>query len=57
MSDVVSKWGKIYPDKFKPENEIFTTIKRGNRLFISTGCGAPQYLINALVKFIESNPA
>jgi acyl-CoA hydrolase/RimJ/RimL family protein N-acetyltransferase len=56
MSKIVSKWEKIYPKKFRPQDEIFTTIKRGNRLFISTGCGAPQYLINALVKFVESNP-
>jgi acyl-CoA hydrolase/GNAT superfamily N-acetyltransferase len=48
---------KAYPDKFAPENRIFKNIRRGDRLFISTGCGEPQYLVQALVNYIESHPA
>ena len=45
-----------YPDKFPKENEIFSHIRRGDKLFIGTGCGAPQYLIKALTEYIEKNP-
>ncbi len=47
---------KIYPEKFAPEEEIFSRIHRGDRIFISTACGEPQYLVNALIRFVESNP-
>lgn len=45
-----------YPEKFAPENKIFEYINRGDRIFISTGCGEPQYLVNALVQFVNSHP-
>jgi len=45
-----------YPKKFAPEEEIFSHIHRGGRLFIGTGCGQPQYLIRALMKYVESHP-
>jgi acyl-CoA hydrolase/RimJ/RimL family protein N-acetyltransferase len=45
-----------YPEKFAPENEIFSRIRRGNHIFIGTACGEPQYLVNALVEFVESYP-
>jgi acyl-CoA hydrolase/GNAT superfamily N-acetyltransferase len=47
---------KIYPEKFAPEEEIFGHIHRGDRIFISTACGEPQYLVQALIRFVESNP-
>ncbi len=47
---------RIYPDKFVSEEEIFTGIHRGDRIFISTACGEPQYLVRALIQFVESNP-
>lgn len=31
-----------YQNKFAPENEIFSHIHRGDRIFISTACGEPQ---------------
>ena len=49
-------WKKKYPEKFVSEENIFKNIHRGDRLFISTGCGEPQYLVNALMKYVESNP-
>ena len=45
-----------YPEKFIPEDEIFGCIHRGDRLFVGTGCGEPQHLVRALVKYVESNP-
>jgi acyl-CoA hydrolase/GNAT superfamily N-acetyltransferase len=47
---------KFYPDKFASENQIFSHIQRGNRIFIGTGCGRPQYLLRTLIQFIESHP-
>ena len=47
---------KTYPDKFITEERIFRSIRRGDTIFIGTGCGEPQYLVNALSRFVESNP-
>ena len=54
-----SKLGEVKalcPEKFASEEEIFSHIHRGDRLFIGTGCGQPQYLIRALMKYVESHP-
>ena len=45
-----------FPDKFKSMEAIFSQIHRGDRIFIHTACGEPQYLVNALVHYIENNP-
>ncbi len=45
-----------YPEKFAPEAEIFCNIHAGDKIFIGTGCGEPQHLVQALVSFVESNP-
>ncbi|MBN1375077.1 MAG: GNAT family N-acetyltransferase [Dehalococcoidia bacterium] len=45
-----------YPDKFAGESQIFNKIHPGNRIFIGTACAEPQYLVNALVSYVESNP-
>ena len=45
-----------YPGKFASENQIFAKIHPGNRIFIGTACGEPQYLVNALVSYVESHP-
>jgi len=50
------KWKDIYPDKFVSDNQVFGNIHRGDRIFIGTACGEPQYLVQALIKYIESNP-
>jgi acyl-CoA hydrolase len=46
----------IYPEKFVSEADLFSRIHRGDRIFISTGCGEPQYLVQALIHFVESHP-
>jgi hypothetical protein len=35
---------KTWPEKFATEEEIFSHIRAGNKIFIGTGCGEPQYL-------------
>ncbi len=45
-----------YPSKFAPEEEVFGRISRGDKVFIGTGCGQPQYLIRALMDYIEKHP-
>ena len=47
---------KEYPDKFATNNIIFSKIRAGDRIFISTGCGEPQHLVSMLVEYVESNP-
>jgi acyl-CoA hydrolase/GNAT superfamily N-acetyltransferase len=47
---------KTYPEKFGSEDAIFSHIHRGNRIFIGTGCGEPQYLVLALIRYVASHP-
>jgi len=51
-----TKWKDIYPDKFVSEDKVFGNIHRGDRIFIGTACGEPQYLVQALIKYVESHP-
>jgi len=46
----------LYPEKFLSEDRIFSNIHPGNRIFIGTGCGEPQYLVKALIKYVQSHP-
>ncbi|MHA1214749.1 MAG: GNAT family N-acetyltransferase [Candidatus Hodarchaeales archaeon] len=45
-----------YPDKFTNETKIFQNIHRGDRIFVHTGCAEPQYLITALIRYLEKHP-
>lgn len=47
---------KRWPKKFWPENAIFKQIHPGDRIFVGTGCGEPQYLVGALKRFVEKWP-
>lgn len=52
-------WRQIsekYPEKTKEAEIAFGEIKRGDRIFVGTGCGEPQHLISSLAKYIENNP-
>ena len=46
----------LFPEKFQSEKQIFGRINPGNRIFIGTACGEPQYLVKALIRYVESNP-
>lgn len=45
-----------HPEKFVDLGAAFRHIHRGQTVFISTGCGEPQYLVRSLIEFVESNP-
>jgi acyl-CoA hydrolase/GNAT superfamily N-acetyltransferase len=45
-----------YPDKFAPPPVIFGKIHPGNRIFIGTGCGEPQFLVKSLIEYVRSHP-
>ncbi len=46
----------IYPEKFAAEEEVFAQIHPGDRIFVGTGCGEPQCLVRALIKYVQSHP-
>lgn len=46
----------MYPEKFVGEGNIFANIHPGDRIFIGTGCGEPQYLVKALIQYVRSHP-
>jgi acyl-CoA hydrolase/RimJ/RimL family protein N-acetyltransferase len=52
----INEFRKTYPEKFGSEDLIFGHIHRGDRIFIGTGCGEPQSLVRALIRYVESNP-
>jgi acyl-CoA hydrolase/GNAT superfamily N-acetyltransferase len=57
MADaILEKMRGLYPDKFASEEDIFSTIHRGDRIFIGTACGEPQYLVKALINYVSSHP-
>lgn len=43
-------WKAKYKDKLGTPAEAMKLVKSGNRIFIGTGCGQPQHLVNALVE-------
>ncbi len=47
---------KTYPEKFVTEDMIFNHIHPGDRIFIGTACGEPQYLVHALINYVNSHP-
>lgn len=52
----LDEFAQMYPEKFVSQEQIFSHIHRGDRLFISTACGEPQYLVQALIDYVESHP-
>ncbi len=47
---------RLYLQKMASEDYIFSHIRRGDRIFIGTGCGEPQYLLNAFIRYVEGHP-
>jgi acyl-CoA hydrolase/RimJ/RimL family protein N-acetyltransferase len=47
---------KLFPEKFAAEERIFSHIHRGDRIFIGTACGEPQYLVRALINYVSAHP-
>ncbi|MBU1671364.1 MAG: GNAT family N-acetyltransferase [Actinobacteria bacterium] len=42
--------------KFVPEEKVFDRIRRGDHLFVGTGCGEPQHLVASLAEYVDSHP-
>ncbi len=53
---ILDEMRKRYPEKAVSEDKIFSNIHRGDRIFIGTGCGEPQYLVHALIEYTRSHP-
>jgi acyl-CoA hydrolase/RimJ/RimL family protein N-acetyltransferase len=53
---MLEQFKEKYPQKFATAENIFHQIHRGDRIFIGTGCSEPQYLVNALVNYVQSHP-
>lgn len=56
MGNEIDNLREEYPEKFAELKNIFCKIRAGDRIFISTGCGEPQYLVRNMVEYVESNP-
>jgi len=54
--DYYQMWKDRFREKFATEDEIFSKIRRGDRIFVSTACGEPQYLVRSIVEYAESHP-
>jgi len=44
-------WNEKYKEKLRPAAAAMKLIKSGNSIFVGTGCGQPQHLVNALVEY------
>ncbi len=55
-----ASWDEIrknWPCKFRDQERfIFQEIRPGNRIFVGTGCGEPQYLVRSLLNFVHDQP-
>ncbi len=55
-----NSWDEIrkkWPEKFKEEERfIFQEIHPGDRIFVGTGCGEPQHLVQSLLDYVQRNP-
>ena len=56
MSKRIDEMKRIYPEKFVSDDRAFSHIHQGSRIFIGTGCGEPQYLVRALIHYVQSHP-
>lgn len=56
LSMNIEEMKRLYPKKFASEEKTFTHIHRGDRIFIGTACGEPQYLVQALIRYVSSHP-
>jgi acyl-CoA hydrolase/GNAT superfamily N-acetyltransferase len=52
----IDSWRAHHPEKFATEDAIFSHIRRGDHIFVSSGCGEPQYLVKAMTNYVESHP-
>jgi acyl-CoA hydrolase len=51
--EIQKKWSGKFRDQ---ERFIFQEIRPGDRIFVGTGCGEPQYLVRSLLNFVNDQP-
>ncbi len=56
QNHLMNKFQTKFREKFIPVDQIFQKIHLGDRIFISTACGEPQYLVKSMVKYVENHP-
>ena len=56
IKTTLARLKEVYPEKFISPEVAFSKIHRGDRIFIGTGCGKPQYLVDEMVRFVEAHP-
>ena len=54
--DGLSQLQEAYSAKFASADEVFANIHRGDRIFVGTGCGKPQYLVDEMVHYVQGHP-
>ena len=54
--NTLEDWRKKFPDKFAPEETAFQCIHRGDTIFIGSACAEPQYLVQGLIRYVQSHP-
>jgi acyl-CoA hydrolase/GNAT superfamily N-acetyltransferase len=55
-TEILDAMKRVYPEKFVPEERIFGGIHPGDRIFVGTGCGEPQFLVRGLIEYVRSHP-
>ncbi len=53
----ITRLQQEFPEKFVPSDQAFARIHRGDRIFIGTACGEPQFLVKSLIEYVESHPS
>ncbi|MHB8780727.1 MAG: GNAT family N-acetyltransferase [Candidatus Geothermincolia bacterium] len=56
LPQILASMQERYPEKFPPESRVFEHIRRGDHIFVGTGCGEPQYLMSQLSAFVKTHP-
>jgi len=49
-------WKERFPEKFVTPDQAFSHIHRGDRIFVGTGCGKPQFLVEEMVRYVKDHP-
>ncbi|MDM8530873.1 GNAT family N-acetyltransferase [Anaerolineales bacterium HSG25] len=56
ISDKINALKQTYSDKFVLPARAFRHIRRGDRIFVGTGCAQPQHLVQAMVDYVKKRP-
>lgn len=56
QDDSLNQLREACPEKLAPLDEVFANIHRGDRIFVGTGCGQPQYLVDEMIRYVEGHP-